>query len=153
MATKLFITQDQGQPHVTIFRVEGRIDGATYQALIDNAKSSHFRGARALVLDISSVTEISSAGLVALHRIAQLMAGAQEEDLDGWPALRAVANDPGVLQQSVKLLGPQPHVDRALQRAGMRDRFEIYSDLPSAVASFRNSGEDGDREFQARTVQ
>ena len=146
METRLYITQDQGPAGVTIFKVEGKMDGTTYKTLIDHARSSRRKGARALILDISSVTEISSAGLVALHRIAGIMDGDQEQDLDGWPALHAMANDPGNLRQSVKLLGLQPRVDRTLQMAGMRDRFEIYSDLPSAVASFRSTAETGDRE-------
>jgi hypothetical protein len=59
------------------------------------------------------------------------------DPVDGWAALRALDRDlDGGIQEKVKLLSPQPKVDRSLQVTGMKDFFEIHTDLDTAVASF-----------------
>ena len=42
----------------------------------------------------------------------------------------------GGLQEHVKLLKPQPRVERVVKMAGFDQFFEIYTDLEVAVASF-----------------
>ncbi len=129
-------TQAQARVPVTILSIEGSVDGSTFQKLVDQAWSLYRAGTKALVLDITNVDRVSSAGLVAFYQIARLMRGEPLQDLDGWSTLHAIANDTGHADRHVKLLNPQPQVDQALERSGMKSQFEIYADLPSAVGSF-----------------
>ena len=81
---------------------------------------------------------MSSSGLVALHSIALLMRGEDTPDPEhGWEAFRTLDRDrDGGVQRHVKLLNPQPQVDRSLEITGLKGFFEIHTDLDTAVASF-----------------
>jgi anti-anti-sigma regulatory factor len=133
----LTVHQMQNQVPVTVLQVEGDVDGSTYKALIDKAQELFRAGTRDLVLDLSAVRYLSSAGLVALHQIALLMRGEQPPDLEqGWSAMHAVAADASGIQQHVKLLNLQARVDKTLEMAGMKEFFEIHTELNTAVSSF-----------------
>jgi anti-anti-sigma factor len=60
---------------VTILHLDGILDGANYESLIDETQKVYAAGARDLILDLSKLTFISSAGLGALHRVALLFQG------------------------------------------------------------------------------
>ena len=81
---------------------------------------------------------MSSSGLIALHSIALLMRGDEPSDPEyGWEAFRALGRDQGSeTQEKVKLLNPHPRVDRSLEISGMKNFFDIHTDLDAAIASF-----------------
>ncbi len=131
------VRQMQGSVPVTVLGIQGDVDGSTYMAVIEKAQGLCRAGARDLLIDLTGVPYLSSAGLVALHHIALLMRGDQPPDpTQGWATLRAIAMEQGTLQQHVKLLNLQPRVDKALEMSGMKAFFEIHKDLNTAVASF-----------------
>ncbi len=133
----LSVHQMQGNVPVTILGLQGDLDGSTYMAVINKAQELCRAGMRDLVIDLTGVPYLSSAGLVALHHIAMLMRGDQPPDpSQGWAALRAIAMDQSEMQRHVKLLNLQPRVDKALEMAGMKQFFEIHNNLNTAVASF-----------------
>ncbi|MGC8855187.1 MAG: STAS domain-containing protein, partial [Anaerolineae bacterium] len=75
----------QGRVPVTVLHLQGQLDGQNYQSLIEKARQLVQSGARDFVLDLSDLTYISSAGLVALHVIALLTRGESLPDLEqGW---------------------------------------------------------------------
>ncbi len=131
----LIITVDQTQAPLTILRLEGRIDGFTYETLLERATNAYRTGTQDLILEVSRVHLISSAGLVALHQITRMMCHDPVGDLEGWAALHEMANETGNCRRHVALVNPQPDVSRVLEIAGMQDQFEIYPDLQSAIAS------------------
>jgi hypothetical protein len=73
-----------------------------------------------------------------LHSIAVLLRNGTPPDPDaGWGALHAIERERAAgLQKYVKLLNPQPKVDRVLRMAGFDQFFEIYGDVEAAIASF-----------------
>jgi hypothetical protein len=81
---------------------------------------------------------MASSGLLALHAVALLMRGETPPDpAEGWGALRSIDRDREAgLQQHVKLLNPQPRVERVLKLAGLDRFFEIYTDQQTAIVSF-----------------
>jgi len=91
-----------------------------------------------LLLDMSGIPYIGSSGLVALHSAALLMRGERSPDPEeGWRALRAVGEAASEgLQRQVKLLRPQPQVQRVIENTGLQQFFEIYTDEATAIASF-----------------
>jgi hypothetical protein len=55
----------------------------------------------------------------------------------GWEAFRSVHRDRGIgIQQHIKLLNPQPRVDRVLEMVGLKQYVEVFTDLDTALASF-----------------
>jgi anti-anti-sigma regulatory factor len=132
--------QQAARVPVTVLRLQGDLDGSNYLDLIAKAKECYKDGAKNLLLDLSSVPYMSSAGLVALHSAVQVLRGEQPPDPNaGWSALKSVALDKpagGTAQHLVKLLNPQPRVSRTLEMSGMNAFFEIFTDEGTALASF-----------------
>jgi len=134
----LTVSQAQGRVPVTIIRIQGDLDGSNYRDLIAKGQQLHTSGARDILLDLSDVPYMSSAGLVALHSLVLLARGEKPaHPASGWEALSAVAREQSVApQQHVKLLNPQPRVDQVLATTGFDVFFEIHTNEAAAVASF-----------------
>jgi anti-anti-sigma factor len=129
--------QVEGRIPIMVVTIQGDLDGSNYMDLIAKGKELYQAGARRLILDMSQVSFMSSAGIMALHSLALLMRGEQIPDPEqGWAALHAATEKSNNLQTNVKLLNLQPKVDRTVQLAGMKAFFEIHTDLAAAVASF-----------------
>jgi anti-anti-sigma regulatory factor len=128
----------QGTVPVAILKLDGQLDGQNYQELITTAQELYEASARDFLLDLSDLTYISSAGLVALHSVAMLARGETLPDTEsGWSAYRSMdrSNEAG-LQKHVKLFNPCPQVVSVLDMVGFRSVFEIFTDLDQAVDSF-----------------
>lgn len=132
------VSQVQGNVPVTVIKLDGQLDGQNYQDLITKAQEVYKAGARDLLLDLSDLTYISSAGLVALHSTALLLRGEELPDTEhGWGAYRSMGRtSQGGPQQHVKLLNPREEVRSVLDMVGFVNVFEIFSDLDEAVNSF-----------------
>jgi anti-sigma B factor antagonist len=132
------ISQKQGNVPVTVLKLDGQLDGQNYQELIAKGQELYKAGARDFLLDLSDLTYISSAGLVALHSVALLTRGEELPDPEqGWSAYRSMgkASTAGV-QTHLKLLKPREEVRNVLDMVGFSNVFEIYNDLDEAVKSF-----------------
>ncbi|NWF63718.1 MAG: STAS domain-containing protein [Chloroflexi bacterium] len=132
------ISNEQGIVPVTVLKVTGQLDGQTYQTLIASAQDVLKAGANNILLDLSDLTFISSAGLVSLHVIALLLRGEAMPDLErGWAALKSISKsrESGV-QQHVKLLNPRPEVVNVLEMVGFSAFFEMFTDKQKALESF-----------------
>ena len=132
------IDQVQGKVPVTILGVQGDLDASNYQEVIDSATQAFEAGARDMLIDMSDIQFMSSSGLVALHSIALLLRGEELPDPEfGWEAFNTLERDrESGIQEHVKLLNPQPQVDRSLEITGLKKFFEVYTDLDTAVGSF-----------------
>ena len=126
-----------GRVEVTIIRLDGQLDGQSYMQLIDKARELYKEGARDFLLDLSDLTYISSAGLVALHSVALLTNGEQLPDTDaGWSTYRSVKNSSTIVQTHIKLLNPRDEVRSVLEMVGFDRVFAVFTDLDEAVKSF-----------------
>jgi anti-anti-sigma regulatory factor len=123
---------------VTVIKLDGQLDGQNYQELIAKAQELYEAGARDFLLDLSDLTYISSAGLVALHSVALLARGEALPDLEGgWSAYRSVGRSSEAgMQKHVKLLNPRSEVMNVLDMVGFSNVFEIYTNQDEAVNSF-----------------
>lgn len=132
------VKKEMGRVEVAVLRVEGQLDGQSYQDLIAKAKEIYDAGGQDILLDLTDLTYISSAGLVALHSIALLTKGEDMPDTEqGWSAYRSMgrSSEAGV-QKHVKIANPREEVKSVLEMVGFDRVFEIYSDLDEAVKSF-----------------
>jgi anti-anti-sigma regulatory factor len=132
------IEQIYGKVPVTILAIHGDLDASNYLDVIAKAKEAYAAGTRNLIIDMSDMAFMASSGLVALHSISLLMQGEEPPDPQhGWGAFHAL--DRGAEsgpQGQVKLLNPQPKVERSLEITGLKEFFEIYTNLETAIASF-----------------
>lgn len=129
--------QTQGRVPIAVLQPHGDLDANTYQELIAAAQKEWTGGARDMLIDLADVHYLSSSGLVAIHTIARLLHGQDLPDLEaGWSAIHAIEHDAGRSHPHLKLLGPQPPVDKVLTMTGFRQMFDIHADLGAAVAAF-----------------
>lgn len=135
---EITVYQVQGRVSVTVLQPHGDVDASNYRDLIAKAQEVCNAGAQDILLDLSDIPFVSSAGLVALHSIARMLRGEQPPDPEsGWEAFRAIRRDRDRgPQQHLKLLNPQPRVDKVLETAGFKRFMEVYTDLETAIASF-----------------
>jgi anti-anti-sigma factor len=131
------ISQEQGKVPVTVIHIQGKLDGSNYKDLIAKAQELYQGGAQNMLIDLSEVDFMSSAGMVALHSIAKLLKGQKLGDEEGWSLLHSIDRErSGGIQKQLKLLNPQPRIAQALELAGFNQLFEIHQDLKLAIASY-----------------
>src|SRR5262245_55100898 len=133
------ISQKQGQVPVTVIALDGRLDGQNYQDLIAKGQELYNAGTRNVLLDLSNLTYMSSAGMVALHNLALLMKGETPPSPDqGWNAYRSMgrSGSEGKSEDHIKLLNPQENVKNVLEMVGFTDIFQVFTDMDEAIKSF-----------------
>jgi len=132
------VSKVQGKVSVTVLKLDGELDGQNYQDLIAKAREMYDGGARNFLMDLSGLTYVSSAGLVALHTVALLARGEALPDTEaGWSAIRSVGRTSSTgVQEHVKFLNPRDEIMSVLDMVGFSGVFAIYKDLDEAVNSF-----------------
>jgi len=133
------VLQKQGRVLVTIINLDGRLDGQNYQELITKGQELYKAGVRDILLDLTNLSYISSAGMVAFHNIALMLRGETPPSPDqGWNAYRSMgrSSSEDSTQEHFKLFNPQPEVNRTLDMVGFNTIFKIYTNLDEAVNSF-----------------
>jgi len=132
------VSTQQGKVPVTVVQPHGDVDASNYTELVSKVESAHKDGSQDFLIDLSDVSYMSSAGLVALHSISIMLRGEKPADpQSGWAALKSMdrSRERG-MQKHVKLLNPQQFVADTLDKAGFTQFFEVFTDLNKAVASF-----------------
>lgn len=132
------VSTHQGRVPITIVQLDGKLDSNSFQRLINEAQKAYESGSRDMVIDMSKLTYISSAGIVSLHSIAKLFRGEMMPDPElGWTAIRSVEKErTSGVQEHVKLCCVPPEVRSVLDVVGFASFFESYPDLPKAIAAF-----------------
>ena len=134
----LTIERVDDRPGVAVIGLSGELDASSYLELIEAGRTLHGGGATDLLIDLTDVTYLGSSGLVALHSLALLLAGREPPDPEmGWSAFHGLSVDvnEGGSSGHIRLINPQPQVDRTLERTGMKRLFEVHPDRSAALAS------------------
>ena len=131
------VSQEKGKVPVSVLQIKGDLDASSYLELVNTAQKLYNADVRNLLLDLSELAFISSAGLASLHIVTKMFRGEKANPEDGWNTFKEIdrERDSG-LQPHVKLLNPSPEVDNVLDTVGFKQFFEIYTDLNEAVQSF-----------------
>ena len=132
------VSIQQGRVPITILQLNGDLDASNYTEPIQQAQALFDGGTRYVIIDLSSVPYLSSAGLMAMHTMALIFSGSETaHSQSGWSSFRAMEpKRDQVVREHVKLLNPQPKVDQVLDMVGLKQFLEIYTDMDSAVKSF-----------------
>ena len=123
-------SQVQGRAPVTILHLNGHLHGNTEQQLIDRARQAYEDGSTHLLLDLSGVELLTSAGLRAIHNIFNLLT--PQGDL---AIIRQHGEEP-YKSPYFKLVSPNPDVYYILNIAGFLQNILIYNSMEDAVNSF-----------------
>ena len=133
------VLKEQGRVPVTVLRPHGSLDNSSYRDLMTKVREVCAEGIQYILLDLSDTPKLSYSGLMALHNIAAMLRGDQLTEPDsGWDEIYAISEDQSRgLQSHLKLLNPQPDVDKLLEMERYKQRFlEVHTDLETAIASF-----------------
>jgi anti-anti-sigma regulatory factor len=132
------ISQAQGRVPVSVIAVDGKLDSQNCQDLIVKGRDLCEAGARDILIDLTELIYISSAGLVALHTIALLLHGESLPDPgQGLASVKSIDRGRYVgMQKHTKLLNPQPEVNNTLEMVGFSQLFEVFSDREKAIQAF-----------------
>lgn len=134
---QITFSKHEGHVPVAVMRLTGNLDASNYATLIAKAQDAYDEGARNLLIDLSGVPYVSSAGLMSLHTVALTFAGYSMKNDSGRPIFRSInAQNEKVVRQHVKLLSPQSTVEEVLDVVGLKQFLDIYTDLELAVQSF-----------------
>ena len=118
----IMVGEAQGSVPVTVLRVEGDIDAATYKTLQDKATEVIDAGATHMLLDLGGVGYMGSAGFRALHAISNKLGGGESAGL--------------AKSGHLKLLNPTDAVARVIKTLGFDVYLDIFQDRDEALNSF-----------------
>ena len=138
MALDTTVERHDGDPPLTILALAGELDASNFSGLVEQVQGLYDAGTRRLLLDLTELRFMASSGLVALHSIVRILHGEAPDDPEsGWGSFHTVGHDVAVggTQTEVQLCGPQPAVQRVLDRTGLSRLFVIHPDRASALAA------------------
>ena len=134
MEIKVFT--ENGRVPVTVMHVDGNIDSASYEVFQKKAEESIKAGSRHILVDMSHVKFVSSAGLRALHNLFnELRALDPDFNLTEDEVKQGITS--GTYKSPhLKLLNLSPETRTAFDMAGFDMFIETYTDMKTAVGSF-----------------
>ncbi|MEJ2262515.1 MAG: STAS domain-containing protein [Anaerolineales bacterium] len=119
------VSQEQGEAPVTLFKIIGRINLGNAHELEQKGREAHQAGTRNLLIDLSEVESITSAGLRAILAVYKLLGSVSTESGGGDPKY-----------SRLKLLNPSPYVSKVLTTAGFTSFIDIHTSLDEAISAF-----------------
>jgi len=115
------VEQIEGDVSVTVFHLRGWLDAQSENDFVGWAKEAYEAGARYLLLDLSELDTLTSAGMRAIQRVYKQYTpeGVDKEE------------------QRLKMAAAPPPVYHALKMAGFLISIPMYESVQSALDSFK----------------
>lgn len=122
MNSDLTITSEQRQADVPVmvFRIRGWLDAQSEEQLLEAARTSYDGGARFLLIDMSDLDTITSAGIRALQKLYQMFTPKEDRF--------KIAH--------LKLCNAPPQIYNVLGITGFLQNIPMYENLEDAIATF-----------------
>ena len=117
---RISLEQVQADVPVTVFRVRGWLDAQSEEQLLEAARTAHDGGARYLLIDMSEIDTLTSAGMRALQKVYQIFTP-KEDHLK-------VAH--------LKLCNAPPQIYNVLGITGFLHNIPMYESMDTALHSF-----------------
>jgi len=123
-------SQIQGDVTVTILHLSGHLHGNTENQLLDRARQAYEDGSKYLLLDLSELEILTSAGLRAIHKIFNMFTPQNDVEI-----IHQHGAEP-YKSPYFKLVCPSPEIYYVLNIAGFLQNILIYNNMEDAVNSF-----------------
>lgn len=131
---EIAISQEQARVPVTVLHLTGNLDAASYEQLQSRANELIQVGTRNILLDLSGVPYMSSAGLRALNTIYKQLR--DDPGAESTAALTRAVSAGTYRSSHLKLANPSRRVAETLKMSGMDMILDIHRSLQEALASF-----------------
>jgi len=122
MNSDLKIVTEQKEAHVpvTVFHIAGWLDAQSEPQLLETARMAHDEGARYLLIDMSDLDTLTSAGMRAIQKVYQMYTPKEDHF--------KVAH--------LKLCNAPPQIYNVLGITGFLQNIPMYESTESALESF-----------------
>ena len=122
MNSDLTITSEQRQADVpvTIFHLRGWLDAQSEEQLLEAARTSYDGGARYLLLDMSELDTLTSAGMRAIQKVYQIFTPKEDQF--------KIAH--------LKLCNAPPQIYNVLGITGFLHNIPMYASVEDSLDSF-----------------
>src|SRR5262245_29330233 len=122
MNSDLKITAEQMQANVSVmvFRVRGWLDAQSEEQLLEAGRNAYEDGSRYLLIDMSDLDTITSAGIRALQKLYQMFTPKEDRF--------KIAH--------LKLCNAPPQIYNVLGITGFLQNIPMYESLDDAITSF-----------------
>jgi anti-anti-sigma factor len=117
---KISSEQIQADVPVTVFRLRGWLDAQSEEQLLEAARTSYDGGARYLLIDMSELDTLTSAGMRALQKVYQIFTPKEDQF--------RVAH--------LKLCSAPPQIYNVLGITGFLQNIPMYESQDAAIQSF-----------------
>jgi len=123
-------SQIQGNVSVTALHLKGNLHAGTEKDLLDRAHQAHEDGAQYLLIDLSELEMLSSAGLRAVQNIFKFFT--PQSDME----LMHQHGDEPYKSPYMKIVCPNPQIYYIFNIAGFLQNILVYNNLEEATNSF-----------------
>lgn len=113
------ISREDGEKQIAVMRLAGSLDANTQSQLEVKAKEAIDGGAEYLILDMSGVDYLGSAGMRAIHAITNQLSPDQ----------------PGMRSDRLKVLSPSPAAAKVFKTLGFDTFIDIHDSVDEAIAA------------------
>jgi len=122
MNSEFKITSEQLQASVpvTVFHISGWLDAQSEGQLLESAQLAYDEGARYLLVDMSDIDTLTSAGMRALQKVYQLY----------------TPTDENIKVAHIKLCNAPPQIYNVLSITGFLQNISMYASQSDALDSF-----------------
>jgi anti-anti-sigma factor len=128
------VSPESGRVPVTLVHVEGKIDASTADAFLAEVTGLINNGTKDVLVDMSHVPYMSSAGLRSLHDIFNQLRAANNET-DG-EEMRKGIGEGTYKSPHLKLLNLSEDTRTAFETAGFDMYIQTFTDRQEAINSF-----------------
>lgn len=124
----------QGRVPITIIHISGNLDSNTYLNFQAKAEELMNAGAHHLLVDMTNVPYVSSAGLRALQTIFNLLRAKYEGDDD--KEMHKGISAGTYKSPSLKIYNLSKDAETAFKTAGFDMFIDTFTDMEAAISSF-----------------
>lgn len=112
--------QKQADVPVTVFKLRGWLDAQSEEQLLEAARTTYDQGARFLLIDMSDLDTLTSAGMRALQKVYQIFTPREDQ----------------FKLAHLKLCNAPPQIYNVLGITGFLQNIPMYESQESALQSF-----------------
>jgi anti-anti-sigma regulatory factor len=127
-------SQVQGRQPVTILHVLDRINLGNVDQLEQAAREAYQQGNTNLLIDMTQVPSITSAGLRAIVIIHKIFSSESPDHAGA--GTKTMPPDKPSKSANLKLFNVSPEIRNVLRMTGFEDFLEIFNNQEEAIASF-----------------
>ena len=117
---KIVSEQVEGRVPVTVFHISGWLDAQSEGQLLETARLAYDEGARYLLINMSDLDTLTSAGMRALQKVYQIFTPKEDQF--------KIAH--------LKLCNAPPQIYNVLGITGFLQNIPMYESMESALESF-----------------